>query len=55
MALLVANGFSNADIAQELNITANTVRSHMRHIHRKLGSQDRGDLKSYFDALREEG
>ena len=55
VALLVADGFSNADIAQELNITANTVRSHMKHIHQKLGSRDRGDLKSCFDALMGKG
>ena len=46
MALLVARGHSNEDIARQLNITGNTLRTHMKNIHRKLGSANRQELQS---------
>ena len=46
VALLVARGHSNEDIARQLNITGNTLRTHMKNIHRKLGSANRQELQS---------
>ncbi len=45
VALLVARGCSNGEISQELNITANTLRSHLKKIHKKVGSANRKDLQ----------
>jgi DNA-binding CsgD family transcriptional regulator len=38
---LVAHGLSTEGIAGELFLSRNTVRSHVRHIHDKLGAQNR--------------
>lgn len=38
---LVTKGYSNKDVARELNITVNTVKTHLRNIYRKLGVDDR--------------
>ena len=38
---LLANGNSNKEISQKLNISENTVKSHLRHIYRKLNLEDR--------------
>jgi DNA-binding NarL/FixJ family response regulator len=38
---LLADGASNRDISQKLNISENTVKSHLRHIYRKLNLEDR--------------
>ena len=44
VAQFVAEGLANAEISQCLNITANTVRSHLRKIHKKIGSSNRKTL-----------
>lgn len=41
---LVARGFSNKAVARELNITTSTVKTHLRHIYRKLGVEDRSQV-----------
>jgi DNA-binding NarL/FixJ family response regulator len=41
---LLQNGKSNAEIAQELNVSIETVRSHARRIYRKLGVKTRREL-----------
>ncbi len=45
VALLVARGLTNEEISRELNITGNTVRTHLRNIHRKMGSGNRKELQ----------
>jgi DNA-binding NarL/FixJ family response regulator len=43
---LLVQGFSAAHIAERLNITRNTVREHVKHIHAKLGVTSRAQLVS---------
>ena len=43
-------GFSTADIARELVVSLNTVRTHVRHIYAKLGIHSRAEL---FDAMEQ--
>jgi len=38
---LIARGFSNAEIAEHLNVSAETVKTHVKHIYAKCGAQDR--------------
>jgi DNA-binding NarL/FixJ family response regulator len=38
---LVACGLSTESIAGELFVSRNTIRSHVRHIHDKLGARNR--------------
>lgn len=44
IAALVANGRKNRDIAQELNISENTVKRHLQSIFNKTGVRDRLEL-----------
>ncbi|MEA2478500.1 MAG: hypothetical protein QOJ07_422, partial [Thermoleophilaceae bacterium] len=41
---LLQQGFTNAEIAQDLHIGVETVRTHARNIYRKLGIATRRDL-----------
>jgi predicted transcriptional regulator len=41
VALLVAHGFSNKDVAHELGITDGTVKLHIHNIFQKLGVRNR--------------
>ena len=52
VALLVDEGLSNADISQRLNITSNTLRSHLRKIHKKIGSSSRKALREELQRMR---
>lgn len=47
---LMARGFSNKQIAQELWISEPTVKSHVSHILRKMGTTDR--TKAVVEAIR---
>lgn len=44
MLRLVADGFSNRAIGDELGLSALTVKSHLARISRKLGTGDRAAL-----------
>ncbi len=44
VACLIAQGYSNGEIAERLTISANTVRSHARHILHKFGCANRLEL-----------
>ncbi|MEW5706323.1 MAG: helix-turn-helix transcriptional regulator [Actinomycetota bacterium] len=39
--ILVAKGFSNADIAERLTVSKNTVRFHLKNIYRKTAVRSR--------------
>jgi DNA-binding NarL/FixJ family response regulator len=41
---LLQRGHTNPQIARELHVGVETVRTHARHIYRKLGVSSRGDL-----------
>ena len=43
---LLRDGRPNAQIAAALHITVETVRTHARHIYRKLGVSSRRDLRA---------
>jgi DNA-binding NarL/FixJ family response regulator len=44
---LVAEGRTNAEIGAELFITAGTVKTHLAHIHQKLGARSRVDVAAW--------
>ncbi len=44
VAVLAAQGERNADIARKLQISANTVESHLKHLYSKLGVHNRVEL-----------
>jgi DNA-binding CsgD family transcriptional regulator len=48
---LMADGASNASIASDLVISQATVKSHVRHILRKLGATNRTEAVSRYHAL----
>ncbi|SBS76841.1 Putative GAF sensor protein (modular protein) [uncultured Mycobacterium sp.] len=45
---LVADGATNARIARVLTISEGTVKGHMKHIFRKLGTANRAEAVSYW-------
>ncbi|GAY14531.1 LuxR C-terminal-related transcriptional regulator [Mycobacterium sp. shizuoka-1] len=48
---LVADGATNARIARALTISEGTVKGHMKHIFRKLGTANRAEAVSYWVRL----
>ncbi len=44
MALMIAKGLSNKEIASELGISPATVRTHIYNLYRKVGAQSRVEL-----------
>ncbi|MFO3798144.1 MAG: response regulator transcription factor, partial [Anaerolineales bacterium] len=46
--LLVARGFTNAQIACEIGITEKTVESHLGRIYAKLGARCRAEAVSIY-------
>ncbi len=49
---LLAAGLSNADMAQELVVSTNTIKSHIKSIYRKLGIASRAEAREAARALR---
>jgi DNA-binding NarL/FixJ family response regulator len=41
---MVAQGFTNAEVARELHLSIDTVKSHLKHIYAKSGVRDRARL-----------
>ena len=52
VALLLLKGRNNPFIREYLNISDNTLKSHLRNIYRKLDVNNRQDLFSMFDEFR---
>ena len=48
MAMLAARGWTNQEIAEHLKISANTVKSHISEVMRKLNVETRKELKQYM-------
>lgn len=48
VAALVARGLTNAEIAQQLEISPRTVSSHLDHIYDRLGLRSRAALASWL-------
>jgi DNA-binding CsgD family transcriptional regulator/tetratricopeptide (TPR) repeat protein len=47
VAQLVAQGLSNAEVAERLFISSRTVGTHLEHIDRRLGLRSRSELRQY--------
>jgi DNA-binding CsgD family transcriptional regulator len=50
VALLVARGLRNEEVAAQLSLSVNTVRAHLRQVFEKLGVRHRGQLAAKFTA-----
>ena len=48
VAKLLKDGYSNINISKELNISINTVKTHIKHIYEKLNVKDRLSFSSLF-------
>jgi DNA-binding NarL/FixJ family response regulator len=48
VARLIARGYTNPQIASELTITKETVKSHVSNILSKLGVDGRGDVRTLY-------
>jgi DNA-binding NarL/FixJ family response regulator len=47
----ICQGFKNKEIAQKLNISEQTVKSHCNRIYKKLGVNDRLQLALYSNKI----
>lgn len=48
IASLLKKGYTNIKISKELNISVNTVKTHVKHIYEKLNVKDRLSFASLF-------
>ena len=48
IAILLKNAYSNINISDELNISVNTVKTHIKHIYEKLNVKDRLSFAALF-------
>jgi|GEM_PF-5821640 len=44
IVLLIVKGYNNPHMCEELNISVNTLKTHLRNIYRKIGVEDRQEL-----------
>ena len=44
----VLRGLKNADIAEELSISGQTIKDHLSHIYGKIGIENRNELMRIF-------
>ncbi len=49
---LLPTRLSNAEIAERLDVSLNTVKTHIKHVYRKLGVTRRGDAVAEAERLR---
>jgi LuxR family maltose regulon positive regulatory protein len=49
---LLAAGLSNAAIAKELVVSANTIKTHVKSIYRKLGVNSREEAREVARGLK---
>lgn len=49
---LIADGFTNKEIAQELSLSAYTVKSHVHNILEKLSLHTRVHIARYYDSVK---
>lgn len=51
IALLIAKGYTRTQICDTLNISINTLKTHIRHIYKKLEISNKDALKEYYKDL----
>jgi DNA-binding CsgD family transcriptional regulator len=55
VARLVAEGMTNAEIAEELGLSPKTVSAHLEHILAKLGAMRRAEVATWVSTIRAPG
>jgi LuxR family maltose regulon positive regulatory protein len=53
--LLIGNGLSNKEIAHRLNITSETVKTHIKNVYRKLRVNNRVQALQRAEELKNQG
>lgn len=48
VAMLIARGWTQQEIAEHLNVSANTVKTHLAQVKKKLNVKNRKELKKYM-------
>ncbi|MCG3716735.1 LuxR C-terminal-related transcriptional regulator, partial [Aliarcobacter butzleri] len=48
IAILIKNGYTNTQISEELEISINTIKTHIKHIYEKLKVNDRLSFINLF-------
>nr|WP_302772711.1 helix-turn-helix transcriptional regulator [Anaerotignum lactatifermentans] len=48
VAMLTARGWTHQEIAEHMNISANTVKSYIMQVKKKLNVKNRKELKKYM-------
>lgn len=48
---LLAQGLSNTEVEEKLNLSKNTVKTHLRHIYTKTSTHSRDELVSLFEKV----
>ena len=49
IAVLLKDGYTNINISKELNVSINTVKTHVKHIYEKLNVKDRLSFAGLFN------